>query len=119
MNKTEMKRFIVNELNKFSFNRYTKGFRYLCETIFICINDEEKMNNLSKNVYPIIAKKHKEKNSTKIKWCIEQVLKTMYNNTDNRIICNYFSIQENKKPSIKLVVYTIVCKYEWSNFNNN
>ena len=57
------------------------------------------------------AKKYNEKSFFKVKWCIEQVLKTMYNNTKISIISNYFSIDENLKPSLKFIIYTIVCKF--------
>ena len=81
MNDNDIKKFIYNELSKFNFKRETKGFKYLCDAIFICIKDENALDNLSKNVFPQIAKKYNEKSFFKVKWCIEQVLKTMYNNT--------------------------------------
>ena len=111
MNDNEIKKFIYTELSKFNFKRETKGFKYLCDAIFICIKDENALDNLSKNVFPQIAKKYNEKSFFKVKWCIEQVLKTMYNNTKISIISNYFSIDENLKPSLKFIIYTIVCKF--------
>ncbi|HCQ55033.1 MAG TPA: hypothetical protein DIU30_01630 [Clostridiales bacterium] len=111
MNDNDIKKFIYNELSKFNFKRETKGFKYLCDAIFICIKDENALDNLSKNVFPQIAKKYNEKSFFKVKWCIEQVLKTMYNNTKISIINNYFSIDENLKPSLKFIIYTIVCKF--------
>ena len=111
MNDNDIKKFIYNELSKFNFKRETKSFKYLCDAIFICIKDENALDNLSKNVFPQIAKKYNEKSFFKVKWCIEQVLKTMYNNTKISIINNYFSIDENLKPSLKFIIYTIVCKF--------
>ena len=111
LNDNEIKKFIYTELSKFNFKRETKGFKYLCDAIFICIKDENALDNLSKNVFPQIAKKYNEKSFFKVKWCIEQVLKTMYNNTKISIISNYFSIDENLKPSLKFIIYTIVCKF--------
>ena len=111
MNDNDIKKFIYNELSKLNFKRETKGFKYLCDAIFICIKDENALDNLSKNVFPQIAKKYNEKSFFKVKWCIEQVLKTMYNNTKISIISNYFSIDENLKPSLKFIIYTIVCKF--------
>lgn len=111
MNDNDIKKFIYNELSKFNFKRETKGFKYLCDAIFICIKDENALDNLSKNVFPQIAKKYNEKSFFKVKWCIEQILKTMYNNTKISIISNYFSIDENLKPSLKFIIYTIVCKF--------
>ena len=111
MNDNDIKKFIYKELSKFNFKRETKGFKYSCDAIFICIKDENALDNLSKNVFPQIAKKYNEKSFFKVKWCIEQVLKTMYNNTKISIISNYFSIDENLKPSLKFIIYTIVCKF--------
>ena len=70
MNDNDIKKFIYNELSKFNFKRETKGFKYLCDAIFICIKDENALDNLSKNVFPQIAKKYNDKN-------FEYVLKDM------------------------------------------
>jgi len=53
--------FIYKELSKFNFRRYTKGFKYLSEAIYICIKDENSIENLSKNVFPKILEKYNEK----------------------------------------------------------
>ena len=76
MNDNDIKKFIYNELSNFNFKRETKGFKYLCDAIFICIKDENALDNLSKNVFPQIAEKYNEKSFFKVKWCIEQILKT-------------------------------------------
>lgn len=106
-------KFIINELSLFEIKTYTKGFKYLKEATFICIKDVDALNNLNKKVFPKIAAKYNEKSYIHVKWCIEQVLKTMYNNTDIKVLCDYFKIDENLKPSLKFIIYTIVCKYEW------
>ena len=51
MNDNDIKKFIYKELSKFNFKRETKGFKYLCDAIFICIKDENALDNLSKNVF--------------------------------------------------------------------
>ena len=104
MNDNDIKKFIYKELSKFNFKRETKGFKYLCDAIFICIKDENALDNLSKNVFHKIKKKYNEKSFFKVKWCIEQVLKTMYNNTKISIINNYFSIDENLKPTFDKIL---------------
>jgi len=103
--------FIYKELSKFNFRRYTKGFKYLSEAIYICIKDENSIENLSKNVFPKILEKYNEKSIYNVKLCIDQVIKTMYNNTNIRIISEYFNLDEDLKPSLKFIVYCIVCKY--------
>jgi len=47
MNDNDIKKFIYNELSKFNFKRETKGFKYLCDAIFICIKEENALDNLS------------------------------------------------------------------------
>lgn len=106
MEEKKVRYFIFKELSNFKFKKYTKGFKYLNEAIFICINDIDALDNLSKNVFPIIAKKFKEKSILNVKWCIEQVVKTMYNNTEIHILYNYFDIDEYIKPSLKFIIYT-------------
>lgn len=85
----EIKQFIERELSRFYFRRGTKGYKYLKESIYICIVDENAIDNLSKNVFPIIAEKYNEKSYLSIKWCIDQCITTMYNNTSVDIISNY------------------------------
>lgn len=114
MNDIDIKKFILRELNKFNFKTYTKGFKYLKEAIYICIVDEDAIDNLSKNVFPKIAAKYNEKSYFNVKWCMEQVIKTIYNNTRIDLISKYFNLDYNFKPSLKFIVYTIVSKY-----NNN
>lgn len=111
MEEKKVRDFIFKELSNFEFKKFTKGFKYLTEAIFICINDVNALDNLNKNVYPIIADKFNEASIFNVKWCIEQVVKTMYNNTHIHILCNYFDIDECIKPSLKFIIYTIVCKY--------
>lgn len=111
MDDKKIKDFIHNELSNFNFKMYSKGVKYLTEAIYLCIKEEDAIENLTKNVFHRIALKHNEKSYLSVKWCIDQVIKTMYNNTKVEIICNYFHIEENLKPSLKFIIYTISCKY--------
>ena len=59
MNKTNDKKIFIFIFN---FKKQTKGFKYLCDTIFIyCIKDENALDNLTKYVFPKIAVKYNEK----------------------------------------------------------
>lgn len=118
MNDKQIQEFILKELSRFNFKKYTKGFRYLYEAIFLCIKDKDAIDNLYKNVFPIICEKYKEKTPLNVKWCIEQVIKTMYNNTEIHILCDYFNVSENIRPSLKFIIYTVVCNYEWNNLES-
>ena len=113
MNDKTINEFILKELSNFEFNRCTKGFKYLYCCIFICIKNIDLMDNLNKDVFPLIAQKYKQKSPNNIKWCIEQILKTMYCNTKIDIICKYFKVDKNIQPSLKLFIYTIVSKFKW------
>lgn len=112
MEENQIRKFIFDELSRFKFKRCTKGFKYLNEVIYICINDINAIDNLTKNVFPIIAQKYNEKSYINVKWCIEGVINTMYNNTKIEIISKYFNVDDNVKPSLKLITYTVICKYE-------
>ena len=90
----KIRNFVYKELSKLNFRRYTN-----------CIE------NLSKNVFPKILEKYNEKSIYNVKWCIDQVIKTMYNNTDIKVLGEYFNLDKDLKPSLKFIVYCIVCKY--------
>lgn len=113
MDEVYIKKFILTELKKFNFKVYTKGYKYLKEAIYMCIVDEDALDNLSKNVFPYIAEKYNEKSYLNVKWCINQVINTMYNNTKPDIISKYFNLEYDVKPSLKLIIYTIVCNYTY------
>lgn len=113
MKEKEIKDYIVNELSNFKFVRTSKGYKYLIESILICIKKPDSIDCLNKNVFPILAIKYNAMSYIHIKWCIEQSIKTMYNNTNADFISNYFKIDKNIKPSLKFFIYTIISKYEW------
>ena len=113
MNENFIRKFILNELNKLNFKKYTKCFKYLKEAIYMCIINEDSIENLTKHIFPKIAEKYNEKSYLNVKWCIEQVINTMYNNTNMKVLCDFFKLQENLKPSTKYIIYTIVSKYYW------
>lgn len=117
MKDVEIKEFIKKELGNFQFIRISMGYRYLVDAIFICIKDQNALNNLNQNVFPKLAEKYNALSYIHIKWCIEQSIRTMYNNTDSKILSKYFNLDEDKRPSLKYLIYTIVSKYEWK-YNN-
>lgn len=115
MEEMKLKEIVKKELNKFEFIRISMGYRYLIDAILICIKDQNALDNLNKNVFPKVAEKHNALSFMHIKWCIEQSIRTMYNNTNSKIISSYFNLKENIKPSLKFFIYTIVSKIEWKN----
>lgn len=113
MKDIEIKKFITGELCNFEFIRISMGYRYLIDAILICIKDPNAIDNLNQNVFPKIAEKYNVTSYIHIKWCIEQLIKTMYNNTNSKVMSDYFMLDEDKKPTLKYIIYTIVTKYEW------
>lgn len=111
MEENKIRNYIFNELSKLNFKKETKGFRYLNEAIYLSIVDENAIENLSKNVLPMIAKKFKAKNPKNIKWCMNRVIDTMYCNTNMKTLCKYFEMEKDQKPTLKFIIYFIVCKY--------
>lgn len=111
MEENKIRNYIYNELSKLNFKKETKGFRYLSEAIYLSIADENAIENLSKNVFPMIAKKFNAKNPKNIKWCMNRVIDTMYCNTRMKTLCEYFKLEKDQKPTLKFIIYFIVCKY--------
>lgn len=114
MEDEEIKKYIFEELSKLEFAKYSKGFTYLNEAIFLCIKNIGFVNNLNKNVYTYIAKKYNESSVQNVKGCIEQAIKAMYNNTETEILQKYFYINKYEKPSLKLIICIVMNKYEWN-----
>lgn len=111
MEENKTRNYIFNELSKFNFRKETRGFKYLNEAIYLSIVDENAIENLSKNVFPIIAKKFHAQSPQNVKWCMNRVIETMYYNTNMKQLCQYFNLEENQKPTLKFIIYFIVCKY--------
>lgn len=65
--------------------------------------------NLSKNIYPLIAKKY-NKSVNNIHTNIKQATKYMYRDCDSNILKNYFCFYDDVKPTEKQVIYTILNK---------
>ena len=108
-------KFINKELSQYNFKKCTKGYKYLFESILLCIKDDEMLEDLNNKVFPIIAKKYKAKTALNVKWCIEQSIKSMYLNTDDKIIKKNLDLEDNTKPTIKFLIYSIVSKFQWQN----
>lgn len=111
MEKNKIKIYIFKELSNLKFKKETKGFRYLVDAIYLTILDDELIENLTQKLYKKIAKHYEIENSKRIKWCIEETINSMYRNTKQYKINQYFNLENNEKPTPKFVIYTIACKY--------
>lgn len=88
------------------------GRYYLVQVIrYIKLNPKYEADNLSKNVYPIIAKYYNEKVHN-IKCYIQRETAEMYANCDIDKLKRYFKYTEDYKPNVKEVIYTVLSKLE-------
>lgn len=111
MDTEEIKKYINKELKQFKLKQYSKGYKYLAEAIYICIFNEDAIENMSQNVYPRVAQKFKVKNTKRIKWTLENAINTIYRDTEINKICKYFDIDIEQKLTVKFFIYTIISKY--------
>lgn len=106
-----IKEYINKEMSLFKIKPYSKSYKYLVDAIYICILDEDAIENIAKNVYPKIAKKYELNSIYKVKWNLENAIDTIYCDTKSDIICDYFKIDIYQKITVKLFIYTIITKY--------
>lgn len=97
---------IINILSKFEFNAHSVGYSYLIDCIKICLKENKYLNNLEKDLYPYVAKKHHVSNPLKIKWSIEKNLNSMYRYTELEILQKYFPNMKKIPP--KFFIKTVV-----------
>ena len=106
----EIKEKIRRELDLLNFNFTHEGSKYLLECIYQVYTLEyiDDMN-LSKIIYPILAKKYKKTVNT-IYGNIKQAINSMFDNCPKKVLKNYFNFNCLIKPRPKEVIYTILNK---------
>lgn len=107
-NRYQVKEAIKEELQELNYNFSHKGTVYLVDAIYLIYTKEiEDELNLKKNVYPILSKKY-----NRPIYSIKSDIVKATNFMD--IACNknkkneYFSFYDNTKPTVKVVIYTIL-----------
>lgn len=104
---------IRTELEYIGYNLSYNGSRYLEETIFeLYKNKESYFDNLSKDIYPIIAKKY-DKSVNTIKCNIIRATDIMYYECNIERLKSYFKFYTDSKPKPKLVAFTILNKLDF------
>ncbi len=106
----KIKQRILREITYLGYNISYKGTNYLVECIeLIMSNKERDFSNLKENVYPIIAKRN---NTTihNIKCNINKATEQMYCECDREVLKKYFGFNDDIKPTVKTVIYTIFNK---------
>jgi YesN/AraC family two-component response regulator len=106
----EIKEKIRKELDLLNFNFTHEGSKYLLECIYQVYTLEyiDDMN-LSKIIYPILAKRYKKTVNT-IYGNIKQAINSMFDNCPKKVLKNYFNFNCLIKPRPKEVIYTILNK---------
>lgn len=103
--------FIINkinkELDKLNYNFSYIGTQYLSECIYEIYINNILSFNLSKDIYPIIAKKHST-NVNNIKCNIFQATLNSYYDCEQNKLEHYFKRYFYEKPKTKDIIYTIL-----------
>lgn len=107
---TTKKKVIINELEHIGYDIHHKGTIYLADAILqIYINDETMIDNLQRDIYPLISKVY-NKTINNIKCNINNATESMYYRCESKILREYFKFHDDTKPTAKTVIYTILNK---------
>ena len=103
--------FILSELNSIGLRLKLNGTKYLLESILYIYNSNNYglVDNLEKNVYPVLAQKH-HTSKNNIKSNILKSINSMYISTDIEKIKEYFLFNDDTKPTPKLLIEVILNK---------
>ena len=101
---------ITHELEILNYNFSYHGSKYMVDALYeLYINKDKYYDNLSKDVYPVLAKKHHKKANT-IKCDICHATKMMFYDCNEQVIANYFKLSSSMKPTVKQFIFTILNK---------
>jgi len=107
-NITYKRQEIMGELEKIGYDIGHKGTIYLIEAIFLIYSKGENIvDNLQKDIYPIIAKAY-HKTINNIKCNINNATEAMYYKCDSTKLKEYFNFYDDTKPTTKTVIYTVL-----------
>ena len=107
-----IKNEILHTLSSFCFNTSACGTKYLIDCIIFCLKYPYSLKNLSKYVYPIVAKQNST-SADKIVWNINRSIKSMWRYTPNvQKVSEFFNLESVRKPNIKNIISTFIDNYE-------
>ena len=107
----KQRNMIKNELKYIKYNLKYKGTCYLIDVI-IYIYNNNKIDNLQRNVYPVIAKMYK-KSVENIRTNLKRATDCMYNDCESKRLQKYFGLSsDDEKPTVKEVIYTVLDKIQ-------
>lgn len=108
----QLKKDIKHELSYLGYNPNYYGTQYIMEAIYILyMNLDNDSNNLFKNVYPIIAKKH-NKNILNIQCNIINATNSMVCECEEEKLLKYLGYYSFSKPDAKKIIETILNKLQ-------
>ncbi len=74
--------FIKKELSVYEFNKASRGYKYLEDSIFIAIKNPDLLMNMEKNLFLAVSKMYKDTKLLNVKWSIEKLIKSSYKYTN-------------------------------------
>ena len=104
-NKTDIRKRIEKELEMFQFNKNSIGYKYLIECLIYTCQNSNLLDNMESSLFPLVAKKFKNKKGSNIKWANQKTIKSMIRYTPKDKIEKTF--HEIKIPTIKFFLITI------------
>ena len=108
-----IKKNITDEILYLGYNFSHIGTKYLIDTIYyILLRENVRYENLKKDIYPYISKIYKT-TAHNVKNNIERATNAMYYNCERMRLLEYFNFQEECKPNIKTIIYTILEKSKY------
>lgn len=98
---------IKEELKSLKYNYSYKGTKYLEESIYLLYKNGYEKDNLSRDVYPIIAKKYNAKIQT-VKCDIIQASANSYYECEQKKMEEYFGLELTSKPKTKDIMFAVM-----------
>ena len=115
--KRNLEKNIRKELLYLGYDISLKGTRYLIDVIeYVAKLQQEDINSLIKDVFPVIAKRYKI-TPHNLKCSINRANTSMYFNCEERKLKEYFSVDEDIKPTTKMIILTIINKIKNGEIN--
>lgn len=93
---------IIKFLDKFSFNKSTKGYYYILECLNLCIEEDKKLIINMGNLYEKVSNIDKKHRAMSICWNISKAVQSMNKLTNENVMKRYFPYNLTPSPKIFL-----------------
>lgn len=108
--KKQIYKNITKILDKFNFNKSSLGYKYLIDSIYVCVENNRIIIPMEKELYKIVASKNNVENFKNIKWIIEKSILKMNQETDKNILYSHFNNAYPTPKSFIIEVYNEVIR---------